>query len=85
MKNYLICNIQDITDVENNVLGKRICDVSDTTFAVSTDYEWKEYQDYFDIYTGDWYWSDKPTEYVPPTPVIIPAEDQPQTTGTQTL
>jgi hypothetical protein len=85
MKNYLICNTQDVIDIEGNVLGKRICDVSDFTFPVSTNYEWKEYADYFDIYTGQWYWADnKPNEYVPP---VIPAseENQPTTEGTQTL
>jgi hypothetical protein len=66
MKNYLICNIQDITDVDGNVLGKRVCDVSDVTFPVSNDYEWKECVDFFDIYTGAWYWADKPTKYIPP-------------------
>jgi hypothetical protein len=68
MKNYLICNIQQLIDIDGNVLGNRICDVSDTTFSVSDDYEWKQYSEYFDIYTGAWYWSDKPIEYVQPIP-----------------
>lgn len=66
MKNYLICKLQDVTDVNGIVLGKRICDVADTTFPVSNDYEWKQYSDFVDIYTGDWYWTDKPVSYVPP-------------------
>jgi hypothetical protein len=66
MKNYLICNTQDITDVDGNILGKRVCDVSDTTFPVSNDYEWKQHNEVIDVYTGYWYWSDKPTEYVGP-------------------
>ena len=71
MKNYLICNIQDVCDVEGNVLGKRVCDVSDTAFQVSDDYEWKQYADFVDIYTGAWYWlDDKPVEYVAPLPPI---------------
>jgi hypothetical protein len=82
MKNYLICNIEKIIDVEGNVIGSRICDVSDTTFSVSDDYEWKQYAEYFDIYTGQWYWSDKPTEYVPP---ISEPEEQPITEETQDL
>jgi hypothetical protein len=64
MKNYLICNIQDITDVDNNVLGKRVCDVADSTFPVSDDYEWKQYAEFIDVYTGAWYWADnKPNQY----------------------
>jgi hypothetical protein len=85
MKNYLICNTQNIIDIDGNILGKRVCDVADATFPVSQDYEWKEHDEYFDIYTGEWYWLDKPTEYIAPVPVILPAEDQPQTTGTQEL
>jgi hypothetical protein len=85
MKNYLICKTQNVVDVDGNILGKRICDVSDTKFPVSNDYEWKEYAEYFDIYTGQWYWLDKPTEYIPPLPPIEPAENQPSTEGTQTL
>jgi hypothetical protein len=85
MKNYLICKIQDITDTEGNVLGQRVCDVSDTTFPVSNDYEWKEYAEYFDVYTNQWYWADdKPNEYVPPI-IPNPLNDQPYTTGTQTI
>lgn len=84
MKNYLICNIQNVTDVEGNVLGKRVCDVSDATFPVSNDYEWKQYAETFDVYTGAWYWSDKPTEYVPPV-IPAPLEEQPATEDTQTL
>ena len=76
MKNYLICNIQDVTDVDGNILGKRVCDVSDNTFPVSNDYEWKSHLEYFDIYTGSWYWSDKPTEYV--APIIEPVVAQPE-------
>jgi hypothetical protein len=73
MKNYLICNIQDVIDIEGNVLGKRVCDVCDATFTVSNDYEWKQYEELFDIYTGAWYWSDdKPVEYIPPTPPTPP-------------
>jgi hypothetical protein len=64
MKNYLICNIQDVTDVDGNILGKRVCDVADTTFPVSDDYEWKQYAEFIDVYTGAWYWSDnKPNQY----------------------
>jgi hypothetical protein len=85
MKNYLICNIQDVIDIEGNVLGKRVCDVSDTIFPVSNDYEWKQYGEWFDIYTGQWYWlSDKPNEYVPPS-ISKPSEEQPTTQGTQEL
>jgi len=75
MKNYLICNTQDVTDVDGNVLGKRVCDVSDATFPVSADYEWKQHNEAIDVYTGYWYWSDKPTEYVAPvvTPTAAPA------------
>lgn len=68
MKNYLICNIQDIADVDGNILGKRVCDVVDATFPVSDAYEWKQHAETFDVYTGAWYWSDKPTEYVAPAP-----------------
>jgi hypothetical protein len=82
MKNYLICNIQDIIDVDGNILGKRVCDVCDATFPVSNDYEWKEYSEYFDVYTGQWYWTDKPTEYVAPAPE---QQEQPATEGTQDL
>jgi hypothetical protein len=74
MKNYLICNIQDVTDVDGNILGKRVCDVADATFPVSNDYEWKQYAETFDVYTGAWYWSDKPTEYV--APVVAPTTAQ---------
>jgi hypothetical protein len=85
MKNYLICNIQDVIDVDGNILGKRVCDVSDTTFPVSNNYEWKDYAEYFDIYTGQWYWANnKPNEYVPPV-IPTPLEGQPATQGTQTL
>jgi hypothetical protein len=86
MKNYLICKIQNITDVDGNILGNRICDVVDNIFPVSDDYEWKEYAEYFDIYTGQWYWADnKPNEYVAPNPQPIPEPQQPATQGTQTL
>jgi hypothetical protein len=86
MYNYLICKIQDIVDVDGNILGNRVCDVSETTFPVSNNYEWKEYAEYFYIYTGQWYWADnKPTEYIPPLPPIEPAENQPVTQGTQEL
>jgi hypothetical protein len=85
MKNYLICNFEKIIDVDGNILGGRICDVSETTFPVSNDFEWKEHAKYFDIYTGQWYWSDRPTEYVPPVVLAINAEDQPTSTGTQDL
>lgn len=83
MKNYLIVNIQDVIDVEGNVLGKRVCDVSDETFPVSNDYEWKEYSEFIDIYTGVWYWTDKPIQYVPPA--IPVAEDQPTSSGLEDL
>jgi hypothetical protein len=78
MKNYLICNIQDVTDVDGNILGKRVCDVSDTTFPVSDDYEWKQCVDVLDVYTGYWYWSDKPTEYVAPSvaPTAAPTKEE---------
>ena len=70
MKNYLISNIQNILDIEGNVLGKRVCDVADTTFPVSNDYEWKQYSEVIDVYTGDWYWlDDKPVLYVRPPSV----------------
>lgn len=82
MKNYLICNTQDVLGIDGNLLGKRVCDVSDATFPVSNDYEWKQYPDFFDVYTGYWYWSDKPTEYIIP-PVITSNTDQPTTEGTQ--
>ena len=86
MKNYLICNIVDAIDIEGNILGKRVCDVSDTTFPVSDDYEWKQYTEFLDIYTGQWYWADdKPNEYVPPVVNITPAENQPNSSGTQDL
>lgn len=86
MKNYLICKIQDIVDADGNILGKRVCDVTDSTFPVSNDYEWKEYAEYFYIYTGQWYWADdKPNEYVPPITNTTPAENQPNSSGTQTL
>jgi hypothetical protein len=85
MKNYLICNIQDVIDIEGNVLGKRVCDVSDTTFPVSNDYEWKQCAELFDVYTGQWYWADeKPGEYIPPF-IPAPTEEQPTTQGTQDL
>ena len=84
MKNYLVCNIQDVIDVDGNVLGKRVCDVCDTTFPVSNDYEWKQYSEFVDIYTGWWYWTDKPTEYVVP-PITTPNTGQPSTEGTQDL
>jgi len=75
MKNYLICNIQDVTDVDGNILGKRVCDVSDTTFPVSDDYEWKQCADVLDVYTGAWYWADeKPNQYVPP--VAVPTAEE---------
>jgi hypothetical protein len=75
MKNYLICKIQDVIDVDGNVLGKRVCDVSDTTFPVSNDYEWKQYVEFLDIYTGQWYWlGDKPVEYVAPVPEPVVEE-----------
>jgi len=84
MKNYLICNIQDVIDVDGNVLGKRVCDVADETFPVSDDYEWKQYAEFIDIYSGDYYWSDKPTEYI--RPVITPVkENEIKTEGTQEL
>jgi hypothetical protein len=70
MKNYLISNIQEIFDVDGNLLGKRVCDISDSTFPVSDDYEWKQYEEFFDIYTGAWYWFDKPTEYIAPLPPV---------------
>jgi hypothetical protein len=82
MKNYLICKIQDVTDVDGNVLGNRICDVSDTTFPVSNAYEWKQYAEFVDVYTGAWYWdNDKPVEYVVPrTPITVaPNAEQPTT------
>lgn len=87
MKNYLICNIQDVIDAEGNVLGKRVCDVVDITFPVSQDYEWKQYAEFIDIYTGGWYWADdKPNEYIPTPPLVqTPADEQPVTTGTQDL
>jgi hypothetical protein len=66
MKNYLISNTQEVIDIEGNVLGKRVCDVSDVTFPVSNDYEWVQHTELVDIYTGAWYWTDKPTEYTPP-------------------
>jgi hypothetical protein len=84
MKNYLICSIQDIADVDGNILGKRVCDVSDATFPVSNDYEWEQYSEFVDIYTGNWYWTDKPTEYVAP-PVITSNTGQQSTEGTQDL
>lgn len=84
MKNYLISNIQQLTDLEGNILGRRICDVCDNTFSVSNDYEWKEYSEFIDIYTGVWYWTDKPTEYIPP--IIVPVkENEIETEGTQEL
>jgi hypothetical protein len=87
MKNYLICNIQEVADVDGNVLGKRVCDVSDSTFPVSADYEWKQYAEFVDIYTGAWYWLEKPVEYVaPPTPMAVaPETEQPTTTDLETL
>ena len=81
MKNYLICNIQDITVIGGNVLGKRVCDVCDATFPVSDDYEWKEYAELVNIYTGQWYWlDDKPVEYIPPAPPA-PTEPIDETSG----
>ena len=76
MKNYLICNIQAVIDADGNILGSRICDISDETFPVSNDYEWKQYAEFIDIYTGEWYWTDKPTEYIVPPiyPEVIPKE-----------
>jgi hypothetical protein len=82
MKNYLICNTQKITDIDGNVLGSRICDVSESTFPVSDDYEWQQYAEHVDVYTGQWYWTDKPTEYVAPIPE---PQEQPVTEGTQDL
>jgi hypothetical protein len=82
MYNYLICKTQQIYDIQGNDLGSRVCDVSESTFPVSDDYEWKEYAEYFDVYTGSWYWADKPTEYVAPAPE---PQEQPVTEGTQDL
>jgi hypothetical protein len=86
MKNYLICNIQDVIDIDGNVLGKRVCDVSDNTFPVSNDYEWKQYAEYLDIYNNEWYWADdKPVEYIPPPPKPAPKDEQPSSSGVQDL
>ena len=86
MKNYLISNTIDLIDVNGAILGKRICDVSDSTFPVSNDYEWKEYSEYFDVYTNQWYWADnKPNEYVPPAIPVDAAEDQPNSSGLENL
>jgi hypothetical protein len=86
MKNYLICNIQDVVDAEGNILGKRVCDVSDITFPVSNDYEWKQYAEFVTVYDNQWYWADnKPNEYVLPATNITFDENQPATEGTQTL
>jgi len=66
MKNYLICNTQDIVDFNGNTLGKRVCDISETTFLVSEEYEWKQFSETLNIYNGIWYWSnEKPEEYIP--------------------
>jgi len=81
MNNYLISKIQDIYDVEGNDLGNRVCDVSESTFPVSDDYEWKQYEEYFDVYTGQWYWDNKPVEYIPPFQNSNPANDQPSASG----
>lgn len=88
MKNYLICNSQDITDIDGNFLGKRVCDVSEEMFPVGADYEWKQYEEFVDVYTGFWYWADnKPNQYIAPGAPITAALDaeQPTTEGTQTL
>jgi hypothetical protein len=82
MYNYLICKIQDVTDVDGNILGKRVCDVCETTFPVSDDYEWKQSAGFFDVYSNQWYWTDKPVEYVIPSSYN---PQQPTTQGTQTL
>lgn len=80
MKNYLIYKKQDILDVDGNVLGKRVCDVSDVAFPVSDDYEWLQYAELFDIYSNEWYWSDKPVEYIRVFPQVID-EEEPATPG----
>lgn len=80
MNYYLISKIQNIINEEGIVLGPRVCDVAESIFPVSTDYEWKEYAQRIDIYTGYWYWADnKPNEYVAPIPPI------PETDTTEVL
>jgi hypothetical protein len=77
MYNYLICTIQNIKNAEGNDLGNRVCEVSESTFPVSDDYEWKQYDEYFDVYTGQWYWDNKPIEYIHPIQNANPASGQP--------
>lgn len=84
MYKYLICKTHVFYDEQNNLLGPRVCDVCESTFPVSNDYEWIDYPEYIDVYTGAWYWTDKPNQYIPPEPVVAP-EDQPNAEGTQTL
>lgn len=88
MYKYLICKTHQIFNDEGNVLGCRVCDVCEQEFPVSNDYEWVDYHEYVDIYTGAWYWSDnKPNEYIVPVPPkpVVPETEQPKISNLNTI